>query len=257
MFSTEKIKSYLNNFTGNGDSDEKFMKLVFYVTPITYELASEVSPLLADRLFRNSNGKDWQPAQEMPKASFSSIQVPKCNLTFHPHDADMKIDNGVMVPAVAISNLRAQRAYPDKPEFRLEFDCVVPMDQDTMELVHKYYKSTCFLTFEASQAEIEFEEDQIGSTQKHCEECEEPAIYEDSEHSFFCGKHVRAAHGEVKLIVRKETPAEAEARLAREAEENDKKQPGEETEEVPEEAETGSFINARNKRTRRRRETVN
>ena len=255
MFSTERVSAYLNNFTGVGDSDEKELRLTFYVTPITYELAKEVSPQLADRLFRNITGNgDWQPAQEMPKASFSAINIDAQNLTIYalPEAAD-SIDDGVLIPQAKIFNLRAQRAYPDKPDFRLEFDCVVPMDDTTMRLVERFFKGSCYLS--TTPAQIEMFEDPPADANQVCGHCNERASWQDSEKEFLCQKHLRLGKGDVKLIVKKETPAEAEARAKAEADAKHgiSTPPSPETsngEEKPE-AEDASFINSRNSRKRK------
>ncbi len=46
-----------------------------------------------------------------------------------------------------------------------------------------------------------------------CEHCDDPAVARDSEDAYFCGAHVKLGVGEVTFIVKKETPAEAEARV--------------------------------------------
>src|SRR3990172_5389290 len=152
MFSTKQIGCFLNAFAGHGDDNEaKELKLVFHIAPITPDLAIEISPRMADRLFRSIGG-EWEPAREITKASFASIQVPMQNITFHAMP-DGLFDKGVLVPSAAISNLRAQRG--DGPDFRLEFDVLFPMDRETMRLVEQYYKATAFLSMEPVQREIE------------------------------------------------------------------------------------------------------
>lgn len=154
MFKSSRVGCYLNGFGGHGDdSESKELKLVLQITPITLELANEISPLLADRLFRNVMG-EWLAAGEITKASFSSIPIPMQNITFNELPEG---GSGVVVPGCAISNLRAARAY--EGAFRLEFDVVVPMDGMTMRLVEQFYKATCFLTMEPIQRELIEEQD--------------------------------------------------------------------------------------------------
>ena len=168
MFKTERVGCYLNGFAGHGDDQEsKELKLVFHVTPISQELAAEVSPHLADRLFR-WDGLDgtWQPAREITKAMFTRVQVQMQNITFN--DELQKAGSaGMLVTGAAIYNLRAQRAFQDSFEFRLEFDVVVPMDGITMGLVERYYKSTCFLTMEPTQREITYETSESQAEQEN------------------------------------------------------------------------------------------
>ena len=172
MFKSKRVACYLNGFGGHGDDNEnKELKLVFHITPIEQELAHEISPNLADRLFRRNLSdvrgefeKDWIPAREITKASFSSVAIQMQNIEFHElPDADVNM--GVMVSSAAISNLRAAKPHPESLNFRLEFDVVVPMDGITMRLVEKYYKATCFLTMEPIQRDIEYSKDDDAKVQ--------------------------------------------------------------------------------------------
>src|SRR3954470_21974201 len=118
MFTTPKISMYLNNFSGCGDDERKEMRLNFYVTPITYQLAVEVSPQLADRLFRKAGNDEWNPCAEMPKAMFSIGDIPAQRVTFFPHTDELVEMYGVLVEHARISGIQATRAFPDKPDFR-------------------------------------------------------------------------------------------------------------------------------------------
>lgn len=162
MFTSERVRCYLNGFSGHGDdADDKELKLVFFVAPISRELAAEISPYVADRLFRlfDADDKDgeWVPARELTKASFASVNVPMQNLAFHPFPEPQLYEDAPMIPGAAISNLRASRDKEDG-KFRLEFDVVIPMDGMTMDLVEKYYKSSVFLTMTPVQKNFGDEE---------------------------------------------------------------------------------------------------
>jgi hypothetical protein len=151
MFTSQNVACYLNGFSGHGDDTEsKELKLMFHVVGISKDLASEVSPQIADRLFRKNAEEEWVPAEELVKASFSGITVPTQNMIFRATPESQ--DRGVMVEGCNISNLRASRPFV---EARLEFDVVIPMDHSTMRLIEKYYKATCFLTMEEIQRELE------------------------------------------------------------------------------------------------------
>jgi hypothetical protein len=156
MFQSQRVGCYLNTFGGHGDDpDSKELKLVFHVNPLSYELATEVSPKLSDRLFRKNGDGEWEPVTEMPKASFSPIQIPMQNITFHElPEVTLSENSGVLVPGAAISNLRAAKAYAESRDFRLEFDVVIPMDNSTMRLIEQFYKATCFLTMIPIQREL-------------------------------------------------------------------------------------------------------
>lgn len=153
MFKSQKVGCILNGFSGHGDdSEQKELKLVFHIPGLSYELASEISPLLSDRLFRKNLEGEWMAAEEVTKANFA-ISVPMQNITFFDlPEGSNDSERGVFVEGCAISNLRASRPFV---EARLEFDVVIPMDHSTMRLIEKYYKNTAHLSMEAIQRTIE------------------------------------------------------------------------------------------------------
>jgi hypothetical protein len=152
MFATQNVPCYLSGFGGHGgDPENKELKLIFHIIPISHSLAVEISPLLADRLFRKGE-EEWEPAKEMPKASFSSIQIQMQNITFR---STPDMPKGVTVDNCAISNLRVSRAYAAGNDFKLEFDCVIPMDGETLRLIKQYYLGTCFLSMEQVQMTLQ------------------------------------------------------------------------------------------------------
>lgn len=245
MFSSPKQQAYLAAFKGVGEDEEKAISLTFYITPVEYELAMEIDPHMADRLFRNSNGGDWLPAQEMPKASFSSIQIPKQNVTFHPHDQKMLLDNGVLIPSVKISNLRAARAFPDKPDFRLEFEALVPMDKETVDLVRKYYKAVCFLSMEPTQGDLSLEDPVMALVCRLCEAPNPEFATTDGKFAY-CFKHdANHQEGETLRRIRDHQAAAAVAEGMRE--------PGNESENEPKKDPLADDINQRNQMSRRKR----
>jgi hypothetical protein len=163
VFKTDRIACYLNGFAGHGeDNDNKELKLIFHVTPITPELAAEISPWLADRLFRKTDG-EWEPAREITKASFANLSIKMQNITFHAFPEASLIEDGILIPGCAIGSLRAQRATVVDWEFQLAFDVVLPMNRITMDLVEKYYKATSFLTMKPVQRDMEYAEESAGT----------------------------------------------------------------------------------------------
>jgi hypothetical protein len=86
-------------------------------------------------------------------------------------------------------------------------------------MMDRYFKEKVFLTFAEMQGEL-FPESEVVDAIRNplCVECDERAIYRDAEGDYWCQKDVHRAKGEVTTLVLKETPAQAEARLAREAE---------------------------------------
>lgn len=240
MFTTEKVPSYLNNFSGIGEDEKKEIKLSIYVTPISYELANEVSPQIADRIFRKFND-EWTPALEVGKTSFIIGQIPPQRVTFLPHEDSLVEMFGILLENAHITGIEARKAWPDKPDFRLEFVMTVPMDENSMTIIRRYYKEKVLLTMFPMQPTL-FDKGQIAPGQvERCKECQEPASYVDSEKGFHCQKHVRQCKGEAKLIVKKETPKEAEERVMRE-----KATPETPVEDIKDpKVQEGAFINER------------
>lgn len=253
MFKTAKVAAYLNNFGGKGDDEHKELKLNVYVTPITYELASEVSPQVADRLFRRAGNDEWSPCAEMPKAMFNIGNIAAQRVTFFPHTDELVEMYGILVENARVSGIQATKPFSEKNDFRLEFDLTVPMDKTTMDICQRFYKEPVYISMEPMQPVL-FDAGQIAPGQiERCEVCNEPAHWIDSEGSFFCQKHPRKAKGDVKLIVKMETPKQAEERSLREkAAERAAK--GEETpiEDLKDPlVATGEFINGRNSRKKK------
>lgn len=156
MFKSKCVNCFLSGFAGHGDdTDNKELKLTFQVSPISQELASEVSPRLADRLFRFEED-EWRPSSEISKAAFASLQIKMQNIEFYELPEFVDTNQGTMVENGAISNLRASRATNDSAQFKLEFDVVVSMNAVTMRLVEKFYKAGVFLTMTEVQRTLEF-----------------------------------------------------------------------------------------------------
>lgn len=256
MFESAKTKTYLQNVSFDGKDTKKIVRTIFYITPVSYDLAAEISQEMADTLF-----KDGNPRQVMPNVQFKLDNMALQSVTWHPFD-DPAMDNmGALTHNCKISSISAMRPYPDKPDFRLIFRADFPMDSNIVALVHRYFRTVVFLTTSDMQGELfAGTEDPIIIVGDKCELCPDKPIYQDSKKSFFCAKHVRAGEGEVKLLVKQETPAEVARRIARETEtklpEVETKPPNGETEAPNPEtkataAEMGSLINKRNRESKR------
>lgn len=255
MFRTEKISIYLNNFNGQGEKDKAEVRLDCYLTPITYELASEISPQLADCLFRKAgNTDDWNPRAEMPKAMFQIGDIPAQRVTFYPHKDDLVEMFGVLAENVRISGIQAVRAYPDKLDFRLQFYMNIPKNKTVMDICDRFYKDEIYISMSEMQPVL-FDSGQVAPGQlERCEECNEPAQWTDDAKSFWCQRHMRLSKGGVKLIVKLETPKQAEERAVREkAAERGPETPVEDLKDPL--VATGEFINKRASKKKRGKET--
>jgi hypothetical protein len=163
MFTSSRVQHYLSGFSGHGDDpDNKELKLSCHVENISHELLSEISPLLANRVFSETidpetGGKVWEALREIKKADFSNLQIQLQNITFHnlPEDGVPMADAGVLVEGCSISNLRVVKANALSHTFRLEYDVVIAMDHVTMDLVERFYKAYVYLTMEQVQRQLE------------------------------------------------------------------------------------------------------
>lgn len=219
MFETPKISAFLQNASFRGENEKKYVRFQFYLTPISYELACEVSPRLADRLFRKIEDGAWAPASEVPSIGFDLGKIPLHTIELHPHDDAMMDHTGAMMQRAHITGIHARKLFPDNPNFTLIFSADVPMDDMSVKLAQKYFKLPVFLTFAVMQGQLFPDEDiEDTITNPICEECDDRAIFRDDAHAYYCQKHVRMTSNEVHSLVTKETPAQAEKRILKERE---------------------------------------
>ncbi len=207
MFQTPKIAAFIQKASLEGKEDEQLVRFLVYVTPITHTLACEVSPSIADRLFKSDASGTPQPIAEIELVNFDIGTIDLQTMAMHPVDDPAMDNHGVLLKAVQISNISAKKLYPDDPKFSLIFTAELPKDDLSFSMMGKYFKRKVFLTFETMQKELP-----LGDAPK-CEHCNDPAVAHDSEDTYLCGGHVKRGKGEVTFIVKRETPSEAEARV--------------------------------------------
>ena len=217
MFGTPKIKAFVQGASLQGDADEQLIQFLIYITPIKHALAAEVSPIIADRLFKfDASGKP-HPVTEMDKPTFNLGQIDLQKMVMHP-SADEKMDrHGVTLERVQISKIHARKLFPDNPDFSLIFCAEVPKDQLSFDMMGKYFKREVFLSFEAMQLELKLDQAQ------KCDYCKDAAVAKDSSGKFLCDKDVKKhGVGKVEFILKKETPKQLQARIQKEQEEKQK-----------------------------------
>lgn len=211
MFSTPKIKAFIQGASLEGDADEQMVRFLIYITPIKHALACEVSPIIADRLFKFDAANKPHPVSEMDRPSFDIGAIDLQTMELHPSD-DPKMDkHGVLLQAVQISKISARKLFPDNPEFSLIFSAELPKDDLSFSMMGRYFKREVYLTFEAMQQSLPLDK------APSCGFCKNPAVAKDSTGKFLCEKDVKRGVGEVLFIIKKETPAAAEARIKAEA----------------------------------------
>jgi hypothetical protein len=159
MFTTEKIAAFLQGVKFTGDSDKKNLELTIYITPISYELAAEVSEGIADRLFREGSDGRWNPALEMPSARFEGPKIPVQTVTVYPvadgamPEKELEKSRTALIN-VNIDSFSSLRLIAEKPDLTLAFKAHVDMDKVSVELAMRYFKTKVYLTFAAMQAEL-------------------------------------------------------------------------------------------------------
>ncbi|HEY6382036.1 MAG TPA: hypothetical protein VIY07_09555 [Pseudolabrys sp.] len=154
MFQSTNVEVYLKSAVLDTDGDKRIAKAKFFITPIEYELACEISYGIADRLFTGKNG-DRAPSQEMTKADFV-MSFPRYSMEF-TRDPGYS-EKHTLIPDVSITSLSAQKLFADKSDFSLIFtasfeiggDAGKTIVRDLIDLLHE----KLFITFRASQGEL-------------------------------------------------------------------------------------------------------
>ncbi len=207
MFKTPKIAAYIQKASLEGKEDKQMVRFQIYITPILHALACEVSPAIADRLFKSDASGTPQPISEIDSVEFDIGTVNLQTMAMYPSDDPAMDEHGVLLMAVQISHICAEKLFPDDPKFSLIFRAELPKDDLSFAMMGKYFKRKVFLTFETMQLQLPT------SDAPKCEHCDNPAVAVDSEETFLCEKDLKShAVGEVRFIAKKESPAEAEKR---------------------------------------------
>jgi hypothetical protein len=149
MFKKENVELYLKSINLKAEDDNKrFCALRLFRTPISYELAAEVSEKIADRLFRKS-GSSYQPVQEMGRTElFIATQL----LSMEYRRSPDYPGHEVLIENVSIGNVWAQKLIPGNPNFSLLFDARFEiMDKTVISDLTTLLHETFYFTFKAMQ----------------------------------------------------------------------------------------------------------
>lgn len=242
MFEQHNTKAYVKQAKFMPGKDESnLVTFTFFLTPIDYNLAVEIDPHIADRLFRKV-GPDWNPCQEFDKVPFK-ITPESCSMKFKLHE-ELESGGGY-IPLVEFSSLRAFKPFSNDPNFSLAFDATFPaVDKDTIWQLLSRLKKTVLITFDKVQPELPFAANEAAPK---CEECENPPRYKTADgQRFFCTEHVRAA-GDEQVV---ELPMDERMKLAKDAADASmEEQP--EAEENP----NNSFVKRRRERKAKKKAT--
>ena len=204
MFSSEKVKNYLQSVKLSGESDKATIQASFYITPLNYDILYEVDDRVARQLFHRE-GNGHTPVAELGKTVLNLGELGIHNLEIFPHSADGADGAGQMIAACRITEVCCDKLFSDKNDWSLIWKAILPLDSHSLGLMHKYFKKNCYITLVRAQEEL-FETDDskpiilddatVESVKVLlCESCKKTAVYLDANQSSWCADHVGAAVG--------------------------------------------------------------
>lgn len=223
MFRTENTQLYLKSINLKAEDDNKrFCTLRLFRTPISFELASEVSEGIADRLFRKS-GSSYQPVQEMGRAELF-VSVPLLSMEYR-RSPDY-VGHQVLIENVSIENVWAQKLLPGNPNFSLLFDARFEIvDKTVVSDLTTLLHETFFFTFKQMQPGLFGEPDEWKDVL--CRMCDAPnpewGVEGSSPKLAYCEKHKHQKIEDEKLI---RIADHARAAVAAKDEESEEPKPG-------------------------------
>lgn len=246
MFKQPNVECYLKSVVLDTEDDKRICKLRLFVTPITFDLASEVSPLIADRLFRKS-GDGFVPVQEMDGPKFL-IQVSEQSMEYRRHPE--YVGHQVSVSHVSIGNLTAQKVIPGDPNFSLIFTASFEILDKTVitdlaDLLHE----KLFVTFAPMQPGL-FDNEGGPVMKLECLLCQAaaPEFASSDEKRAYCRDCKHNAAEDDHPLKRIRPDVAAASAIADSMQEGD-----DQPKQKDPLAEEGSFINNRNRTGRKKR----
>ena len=204
MFTSEKIPCHLRSVKFKGDEEKGALECNFYITPLTYDLAYELSDRIAKQLF-HKQGSVYAPIQEFGLTVLNLGEIDMQNMELYPHDDNGADGSGRMIPACTIGKVSVDKLDEESPDWSLIFQVSMPLDSNSLELCNRYYRKTVLITMEPAQeglfdaapkkpiilddAEVEF------FNEIFCTMCNKRAHYLGVDQSAWCALHVKAAVG--------------------------------------------------------------
>lgn len=195
MFEQPKFPVFMQKASIEGRKEDKVIRFVFYVTPVSHVLATQLSPDVAKLLFVPDGAGMMNPNPVLENPDFNVGTIPLQRMYLHPSDDEKMDGHGVLLDRAKLSHFCAKRLFADDPNYTLEFRVEVPKDELSVDMMAKYYDEKCFLTFEAMQLELP----EGTSLALACTWCDDPAVASDKA-DFACQKHAKKLKGEVEWI---------------------------------------------------------
>ncbi len=211
MFQSSKVKAFLQSCKFAGEEDKPALDVAFYITPLSYDLLYEVSDRIAKQLFRRE-GSNHVPVSELGLTVLNVGELGSHNFEFYPHDQKGADEAGQMIPSCKIGKVSVDKLFTDDPNWSLIFKVSLPLDSNSLALMHKYFKKNVFLTLEPVQDEL-FDAKTDGKPKPvvlsdsevecpklmQCEACKTKATYLCDDTSAWCAEHVHAAPPNTKV----------------------------------------------------------
>lgn len=213
MFKSE-ISAYIQDVRRIPDpknGTDVHVRVEFHVTPLTPDLAAEISAEIREALFRKDGAGGWIPRGIVSETDLDTT-ADRLRITYRAHQ---DLNAAATILGVAIDNVNAVRAYPDKPHLRLRFRATFQSDRDTFwDLVARYWraKDEVLLQFEAMDPSLFESEDQTAAAEAGelahsviCIACDSPAVDVDQEGDAYCDadRHLAPPGRELKSIAKR------------------------------------------------------
>ena len=207
MFESEKLPHHVQSVKFSGDEETPSLIVAFYMTPVSHAIVYELSDRIAKQIFRRE-GKNEIPVAELGKTILNLGSIPAVNLEVFPHNQEGSDGSGQLIPGCKIGEVAVDKLFADSSDWSLIWKCTMPLDSNSLDLMRRYYRKTCFLTLVAVQDEL-FDAGADGKpkpivlsdaevecpVRMICQVCNETATYLGEDTSAWCDKDVRAAVG--------------------------------------------------------------
>jgi hypothetical protein len=150
-----QVECLLKSVNLDADREWRIAHCLIYVT-LDYELAKEVSPKLAEALFRVSpagskwkqSGREFEPRLELRQANFEGIEFPAQRMEFRPFpDAPAA---GAIIPGVDIRKVQAVKLKNSDDltlAIGIRFRFTLQQQPVISAFLVNHLKQSCWLTF--------------------------------------------------------------------------------------------------------------
>jgi hypothetical protein len=225
MFESPIVPVYVKDWWPEVKDEKRFLKLRLIVNPITHALAREIGDEIADALF-SRNGGEYQPRSCVSQIHLLKT-VPAYSLTLIKHE---EVESGrIFIPSALITDLVAQKLFPQKPDFGLLFSAEFEsLDRAWAADLLDLLKEKLFITFKLLQPSLFQEDPHAGKICRMQTDtpCELPEFVTTDGRFYYCAVHeIMKADGEKTKRIRDHAKARAAVAEMQEEASNDGPKP--------------------------------